>query len=398
MGFPYSRNHDSALCNAYGGSYSHDITSIFPDFDADVNDPMSYDFACTDESILVCREAGTETFFRLGQSIEHHIKKHGTIPPKDFKKWAQICEHIIMHYNEGWADGFNLNIQYWEIWNEANLDYDDSDNKRCWGGTTAEFYDFYETAAKYLKKRFPNLKIGGPAYAGYAPCGDISWLDAFLCEMKKRNVEFDFVSWHIYNSTPEKIIRLGESVKELMIKYGYENAQSICNEWNYIKGWVEEFTYSVKMIHGLKNAAFITSTMCLAQKSSIDMLMYYDTRESIFNGIFDFYTAEKLKGYYPMLWYKNFYMLENEIRQLGDIENIYSLCGVDKDGRITAMLTYYTDDDNAENKKILVDLPQDREYEVFLLDNEHDGNSSFITNCLEFDMEIYSCILIKEKI
>ncbi len=48
-------------------------------------------------------DAGTKTFFRLGQTIEHQIKKHGTIPPRDFKKWAVICEHIIRHYTEGWV-------------------------------------------------------------------------------------------------------------------------------------------------------------------------------------------------------------------------------------------------------------------------------------------------------
>ena len=36
---PFSRNHDSAVCGIYGGPYSHDITCIFPDFDADPYDP-----------------------------------------------------------------------------------------------------------------------------------------------------------------------------------------------------------------------------------------------------------------------------------------------------------------------------------------------------------------------
>lgn len=162
---PYSRNHDSAVIGVYGGPYSHDITNIFPNFEADVNDPHSYDFACTDESILCTLEAGTETFFRLGQTIEHQIKKHGTLPPKDFNKWVEICEHIIMHYNYGWADGFELGIKYWEIWNEPDLDADDSANKRCWGGTKASFFDLYELAAKRLKARFPELMIGGPALA-----------------------------------------------------------------------------------------------------------------------------------------------------------------------------------------------------------------------------------------
>ena len=42
--------------------------------------------------------AGTKVFYRLGHRIEHEVKKYGTLPPKDFKKWAVICEHIIRHY------------------------------------------------------------------------------------------------------------------------------------------------------------------------------------------------------------------------------------------------------------------------------------------------------------
>ncbi|MBQ6907397.1 MAG: hypothetical protein IJQ28_03375, partial [Clostridia bacterium] len=84
---PYSRNHDSNICGTmYGGPFSHDISAIFPNFDADVNDPASYDFECTDESIMANLEAGTQTFFRLGQSIELQIKKHHTLPPRDFQK------------------------------------------------------------------------------------------------------------------------------------------------------------------------------------------------------------------------------------------------------------------------------------------------------------------------
>ena len=70
---PYSRNHDSGVVGIYGGPYSHDITRIFPNFDRDVNDPTAYEFPNTDESILVTLDAGTKTFFRLGQTIEHQI-------------------------------------------------------------------------------------------------------------------------------------------------------------------------------------------------------------------------------------------------------------------------------------------------------------------------------------
>ncbi len=388
---PYSRNHDSAICGVYGGPYCHDITAIFPNFDADPYNPESYDFACTDESIFVCLDAGTETFFRLGQTIEHQIKKHGTLPPKDFHKWAVICEHIIRHYNEGWADGYRLNIQYWEIWNEPDLDPDDSPNKRTWGGTKEEFFDLYEIASKHLKSCFPNLKIGGPALSG-----KVVWADEFLCEMQKRQVKIDFFSWHVYCTGPKKMIDRAESIRVMLDKYGYKNTESILNEWNYVKGWTEAFIYSIKTIHGMKGAAFTMACISEAQKSSIDMLMYYDTRPSVFNGVFDFYTCEKLKGYYPLYWYGMFYGMKHEIRSENTVDDIYTLCGVDDDGKVLAVVTHYSDDDNADDKTISIDFGKDGNYEIYLLDEEHTNELVSTTNNLTFTMKNQTCILIKE--
>ena len=152
----------------YGGDHVADITAMFPDFDADENDPKSYDFAVTDAYLRNMRAAGTEPFFRLGQRIEHAAKRYNVWPPKDFAKWARICEHVIRHYNRGWADGFEWNIKYWEIWNEPDIDMDwrKTGLPRMWGGTEEQFFEFFEIAAKHLKGKFPELKIGGPALAG----------------------------------------------------------------------------------------------------------------------------------------------------------------------------------------------------------------------------------------
>lgn len=390
---PYSRNHDSAVIGIYGGPYSHDISRIFPCFDADVNDPASYDFACTDEAILICMDAGTETFFRLGQTIEHHIKKHAINPPVNFQKWAEICEHIIMHYNEGWADGMHLNIQYWEIWNEPDL-YANQPNKvsPTWGGTEAQFYDFYEIAAKHLKTKFPHLKIGGPAI-----CGDVAWGERFLANMQKRNVPIDFFSWHIYTAHPEEVAEIAEKIDVLLKTYGYENAESILNEWNYVRNWNKDgFPYSIMAIHGLKNASFITAVMAVSQSAPVDMLMYYDTRPSAFCGIFDFYSYAPLKGYYPMKWYGNFYDMEYEIKSENHIENIYSLCGVDKYGKVLAMLTYYSEDDNVPNKEIVLDFCKTGNYNIYLLDENNDEVLIDTTDRLIFDLTVHSCLLIKE--
>jgi hypothetical protein len=389
---PYARLHDSAHCHDYGGPYTVDITGIFQNFDADENDPASYDFVNTDEYLQRIVNAGTKIFYRLGQSIEHTVKKHGTLPPRDFSKWARICEHIIMHVNEGWADGTHLGVEYWEIWNEPDLDDDASPNKRCWGGTKAQFFDFYEIAAKHLKGRFPSLKIGGPA-----SCGRLDWSEDFLSEMEKRSVPLDFFSWHIYAHYPEKMPRAAAKFREMLDRHGYAGTESILNEWNYVRGWTEDFVYSLKAIHGIKGAAFTASVICLAQDCPVDMLMYYDTRPSAFNGAFDFYTYGKLKGYWPLYWYGRFYDAEHEIKAVSCPPNVYALCGEDAGGKLMMMVSHYNEDDGAEGAVVHVDPGKTGgRYEIFAADSTHDGECTGTGEDIVLRMERNSIFFIRE--
>lgn len=389
---PFSRNHDSNLCASYGAPYVHDISAIFPDFTKDESDPGNYQFENTDESILITLDAGTKTFFRLGQSIEHAIKKINIHPPKNYLKWAKICEHIIRHYTEGWGNGYTLDMPYWEIWNEPDLDPDDSTNKRCWTGTKSQFFDFYEVVARYLKSCFPHLKIGGPAVAW-----DEAWTDEFLSEMKKRHVPIDFLSWHIYATEPYEVTDKAERYRNMLDKYGFNKTESILNEWNYVKGWTDDFIYTIESIGGIKGATFMMSVISEAQKSSIDMLMYYDTRPSVFNSVFDFYTCHIKKGFYPLKWYGEFYGLEKEIRCQSDISDIYTLAGVDKDGKATAIITHYSDNDNKKSVKVKIELNDGCEYDVYLLDKDHDGEFMGTMKKLTFEMPVFTSIMVKQK-
>ena len=115
---PYSRLHD--MGGAYGRNLYVDIPNLFRDFDADETKEENYDFTFTDVLLEDMFKAGMEPFFRLGVTIEnaYNIKAYRIYPPKDFAKWARICEHVIRHYNEGWANGYKYGIKYWEIWNE----------------------------------------------------------------------------------------------------------------------------------------------------------------------------------------------------------------------------------------------------------------------------------------
>ena len=344
---PYARTHDSAHCHAYGGCHSVDITGIFPDFSKDAEDPASYDFVETDDYLKTMRAAGTEPFYRLGQSIEHWIKKYGVNPPADFDKWAAICEHIVRHYNEGWADGFEWNITYWEIWNEPDLKpAADGRPSPTWTGTPEQFYDLFSKTVLRLKKAFPKLKIGGPALAY-----DEQWADAFLAEMRRRGVALDFFSWHIYAVLPEPVAEKAVRMRALLDKHGYNNTESILNEWNYVRNWSDDWIYSLQVEMGemnYKGAAFVSAVLTRCQRAPIDMLMFYDARVSGgMNNLFDQMSLEPSRGYYPFKAWAKMRRLGTEAAVKIDGQNdIYVMAAVGLDGHAGILVTRYLDDDN----------------------------------------------------
>ena len=134
-----------------------------------------------------------------------------------------------------------------------------------------------------------------------------------------------------------------------------------------------------------------------AQKcDGIDMLMYYDTRPSAFCGAFDYYSYKPLKGYYPLMWYGKFHDMEAEIRCENNPENIYTLCGTDKDGKVLCVVTNYSENDEAPAKDIKLDFGKEGKYEIYLVDSEKDGELVSVTDKLEFTLPIHSFILVKE--
>lgn len=395
-GIPYARTHDASFYSTYGGEHTVDVNAIFPDFDKDPHDPDSYDFPMTDYYMKVIAEGNTKVFYRLGSKIEHGIKKYNTLPPKDFKKWAVICEHIIRHYNEGWADGFNMNIEYWEIWNEADLDPDDSDNKRCWGGTKQQFFEFYNIAATHLKRCFPNLKIGGPALAF-----NMEWAEDFLAQLK---APMDFFSWHCYASEPECMLKKTYEIQKLLDKYGFSDVESILNEWNYVKSFMgDEWIYSIRKMKSLKGASFIVGTMCLEQYSPLDMLMYYDARPCGMNGMYNTdLVCDILKGYYPFKMFNTLYKLDEAVPVECIGEKVYA-CAAKGEGKKAIMLTYFDDDDNASADKVKLNitaLDKSCTAKVYLLDEDKDlelvmeEKISAENTELDLDITLYCSYLI----
>ena len=371
-GIPFARNHDASFYSGYGGEHTVDVHRIFRNFDADENDPASYIFEPTDKYLADIIDSGTNVFYRLGASIEHGYK-FGTYPPKDFAKWARICEHIIRHYNEGWANGFRYGIEYWEIWNEPDCRNADGSNP-CWQGTDEQFTELFVTTLRHLKTCFPDLKIGGPALCS---AWNDKWNKQIFEAVRASGLPLDFFSFHGYTKHPADFRLQAEKARKELDEYGFTETEIILNEWNYIKGWLnEDWKYSLRMEKGLKGASFIAASMICAQDSPMTHFMYYDARPCGMNGMFDTDTLLPLKGYYPFPMFSELYKIGAEAEVPAQTGNVYALAAA-SGTKCAVLLTNYTDDDTApaaEIKLSLTGLPEGTwNISYRLLDAEHDN-------------------------
>lgn len=338
-GIPYVRLHD--VGGRYGGSCFVDIPNVFPDFNADPEDPNSYDFAFTDAYIATLVNSGVKVFYRLGVTIEnyHKIKAYRIHPPADNLKWAKICEGIIRHYNEGWAKGFKYGIEYWEIWNEP-------ENPPMWTGTKEQFFELYRVAANYLKKRFPEIKVGGYASCGfYAITGEntssfyksfVQYFNDFLKYISAPGTRapLDFFSWHLYFANPDTIAKHAEYVRSKLDENGFANVESIFNEWND-NTRIDESDLRRTYL----GASNVGAAFCIMQDAPIDKAMYYNARPGgVYCGLYE--PPNKLaKSYFV---FKAF----NELKKLGNAalcessrdRGIYVCAAISDSGKERAIL------------------------------------------------------------
>ncbi|OGD67731.1 hypothetical protein A2Z61_00015 [Candidatus Campbellbacteria bacterium RIFCSPLOWO2_02_35_12] len=296
MGIDLVRNH--------GALGPTDIDVIFPNFNADPNDPGNYNFKGADRYIKTMKDIGADIFFRLGYGWRPKVKY---IPLKEHDKWAEIAKHIVMHYNGGWANGFNYDIKYWEVWNEPNNDID-----TFWSGTDTEFYKLYETTAKKIKQYDPSLKIGGPALAIDINRGTGgTFAKGFMDHAKLTNSPLDFFSFHVYPYNPVQPSETAKNVRSFLNTAGFPNSvELVMSEWNLDglytapvglkprKGITRDLTYS----------AFMASSYILMQDSEINKAIFFSGDEHGFLGIFEQSTYAWKK---PAYVFKSFKDIKN---------------------------------------------------------------------------------------
>ncbi len=297
LAIPLIRVHDSAW--PYPDIV--DIHALFPDFKADPELPASYRFGPTDDYLRAITNAGPRIVFRLGESIEHAKRKRYVHPPADPAKWAAVCAGIVRHYNEGWAEGLKLGIQYWEIWNEPE------NRPAMWTGTPGEYFRLYATTAKALKARWPALKIGGPSlghqgrFLADGTLEPSDFLRDFVRFIRAEKAPLDFFSWHLYTDDPAEAARRSHAVRRWLDGAGFAQTESHLNEWNYLPGndWTpmtagqgatREAWYARQA--GPEGAAFVVATLLRLQDAPLDAANFYSTDNQPF-GLFTLHGAPK---------------------------------------------------------------------------------------------------------
>ena len=373
---PYSRLHD--VGGIFGGAMFVDIPNVFRNFDADENAEASYDFAFTDELMKALDKAKCKPIYRLGVTIENYanIKAYHIYPPKDYEKWARICEHIVRHYNEGWANGFHFGVEYWEIWNEP----EDGPNNEMWLGTDVEYYRLYDVTAKHLKKCFgSSIKVGG-----YASCNlegilqnperfglkgiepreknhryyFLEYAEKFFNYIREKGSPIDFFSWHSYASI-EDICLIAEGIQGLLKLYEYDGLETMLNEWN--NAYQTEY-------RGTAYASANAAAMMLAmQGRPTDMLCYYDARIDVssFGGMFNPMNCTPLPLYYVFKAFGELYELKNEV-----------FCRVD--GGDTLFVRAAVNDEGNKKAVMIANIGEECEinpdldgFSVYMVDEKH---------------------------
>ena len=72
------------------------------------------------------------------------------------------------------------------------------------------------------------------------------------------------------------------------------------------------------------------------------------------------------------------------------------MCGVGADGKALCVVTNYSEDDNAPSQEVRLDFGRDGNFEVYLLDKDHDAERIETPADLVFTLPIHSCIFVKE--
>ncbi len=357
IGMPYARLN--GVGGRYGTTIFIDIPNIFRNFDADEFAEESYDFAFTDWIIWESQLRGVKPIFRLGvcKEPDHWLKYYHIAPPKDYAKWARICEHIILHYNIGWNNGFKAGIKYWEIWDGPDYAKDLKDNA-CWKGTKEEYFEFYRVVANHLGECFAGK---GWKFGGYGATGfDLEDKDNYSKEFfedfikyvtaEETKAPFDFFTWNAITECPETNVKVADYIRETLDNAGLTECENICGCWKT----------NVVDPSNIKCASVIGANLTSWQNSCVSKAMFSGIsgeKGGLFAPTVATLTVPSY-GYYVMQAFNKLYKLGFQVETVSDDAQVYAVAGADAN-KVSVLVTNYSDEEK-EVTLSTIDVPKNK--------------------------------------
>ena len=248
-----------------------DMAVMYPDRTRDPADPRSYAFAQSDEMWRAIVGAGSQPYFRLGDSWNN------AKPPANAQEranWVKAAVEVVRHYRApDWGVRYAGKLTYVEIWNEP-------DHQQFWPKprTPQEYYQLYAETARALKQEFPELKIGGP---GLTPAGALTpqgnqWARNFLDYVKQHNAPLDFISWHMYSNNPNDWVTAAQFYRGQLDARGFTTTTQHVTEWNTdTKQSDANNAEAIALRTKSKGAAILTAAWIAMQQNGIAVSTFY---------------------------------------------------------------------------------------------------------------------------
>ena len=195
------------------------LDAMFPDINADAEDPKNYRFAPADRLVAAIKSAGAEPLFSLRGGVG------GAAAAPDADKWAQVVRHVVLHYSSGWNKGFRNQVRYWEIW-------DAPDSEGSWGGSAQEYYVLYAKAAQAIQGVDDAALVGGPGLSKPLIAG--AYREKFFDFVRVNRLPLDFFSWHfrtLDSNDPYLFVSIARQLRTVLDARGFGSTKSILAEW-----------------------------------------------------------------------------------------------------------------------------------------------------------------------
>jgi xylan 1,4-beta-xylosidase len=141
--------------------------------------------------------------YHIGWPLKPEQEEGWSFPPKDFKKWQELCRQVAAHMVSRYG-AETVTTWYWEIWNEPDLRY-------YWKGSHDDYNQLYDYGVAGVRQALPTAHVGGPASTGPDkdqatgdPSKSAKYLQDFLNHVAKSKsaatggvIPLDFISFHV---------------------------------------------------------------------------------------------------------------------------------------------------------------------------------------------------------